>query len=480
MNVSHPLGRSRAWRYVRLAGALLSLPLALWACTSHTLEQPDPFPETQTSDFYSVTPIRDVDLLFVIDNSGSTANKQANFTQNFPAFINALQMIPGGLPNIRVGVVTSDYGAGGLSAQGNACMGFGDNAAFKITDLAGNNCGLQPNAYWITKDGAMDNLVGGRTLQQVFSCMATRGTMGCGLEHQLQAANMALNARVDRNPMNMGFLRPDAFLAVILLTDEEDSSGGDDSGPFFMGPAPAGFADNARNVPVGHLCNDVPPPAMAFDVPLANCRANPNPPAGTLIPVSQVIDGIKGLKPGHEEKIVVAAIAGWPLPGTEPMARYRLTSMQQTVNLAQVCTGGGGGTPGLRIKAFLDAFQYNTLQSICETNYTGALTKIGNLVGQAVGNPCISAPLVDIDLAKADLQADCVVEETIAGKPPVALPQCGTSAARPCWSLMRANNCAASGYQMFVDRGGVAPPVDSTESIKCRTCGKPGDLRCTR
>src|SRR6266480_2219222 len=78
MNAHHRLGHSRVWRYVRLAGALLALPLVLWACTSHPLEAPQPLPETQTDDFYAVNPIRDIDMLFVIDDSGSTSNKQNN------------------------------------------------------------------------------------------------------------------------------------------------------------------------------------------------------------------------------------------------------------------------------------------------------------------------------------------------------------------------------------------------------------------
>jgi hypothetical protein len=416
-------------------------------------------------------------MLFVIDDSGSTSNKQANFTQNFPAFMTALQMIPGGLPNIRIGVVTNDYGAGGATTM-NGCMGFGDRAAFQINDMAGANCGLQPGAYWITND----NLAPGRTLQQVFSCMATRGTMGCGHEHQLRSAVEALKPRPDRNPMNMGFLRPEAYLAIIWLTDEEDSSGGDDSGPFFMRPPPAGFVDNSRAAGSGaHLCNGMQLPPMPVSLPLAQCQANPNPPAGTLMSIDQIVNDIKGLKPGHEEKIVAAAIAGWPPPGQEATARYSLVrSGGQTVDLGKVCDQGGGGTPGLRIKAVLDSFSHNTLQSICQGSYANALTTIGNLVGAVVGNPCISAPLVDIDTATAGVQADCVVEENMMGQPAVPLPQCTSTAKKPCWSIAAANNCQASGFQIAIDRGGAMPTIGVQDSIKCRTCSKPGDTRCHR
>src|SRR4051794_22247618 len=138
MNASYRLGRSLVWRCARLAGSVLALPLVLWACTSHPLEAPQPLPDVQTDDFYAVNPIRDIDLLFVIDNSGSTMNKQANFTQNFPAFMTALQMIPGGLPNVRIGVVTNDYGAGGVHTT-NGRLGLGPEAGVQANDPPGPN-----------------------------------------------------------------------------------------------------------------------------------------------------------------------------------------------------------------------------------------------------------------------------------------------------------------------------------------------------
>src|SRR5256885_15171396 len=120
-----------AWRYARFGCALAALPLLVWACTAHPLEKPEPLPDQQTDDFYAVNPIRDIDLLFVIDDSGSTSNKQRNFTANFPNFMRALEMVPGGLPNVRIAVVTSDVGAGNAMTQ--SCHTAGDGARFQAT-----------------------------------------------------------------------------------------------------------------------------------------------------------------------------------------------------------------------------------------------------------------------------------------------------------------------------------------------------------
>src|SRR5688572_1887835 len=54
----------------------------------------------------------EIDLLFVIDNSGSTADKQTVFAQNFPRFVQALEAFDEGLPNLHIGVVSTSIDLG--------------------------------------------------------------------------------------------------------------------------------------------------------------------------------------------------------------------------------------------------------------------------------------------------------------------------------------------------------------------------------
>src|SRR5262245_29508084 len=67
-----------------------------------------------TSESYSDTrtpapPIQALDLLFMVDNSNSMREEQANLTSNFPAFLTAL----GSASDVHVGVVSSDMGSAG-------------------------------------------------------------------------------------------------------------------------------------------------------------------------------------------------------------------------------------------------------------------------------------------------------------------------------------------------------------------------------
>ena len=68
--------------------------------------------------------------------------------------------------------------------------------------------------------------------RQAFSCLATVGTSGCGFEHQLASAAVSLGFRGTTPAANVGFLRPDAFLAIAFITNEDDCSAPPDT-PIF-------------------------------------------------------------------------------------------------------------------------------------------------------------------------------------------------------------------------------------------------------
>lgn len=467
---------------IKLALALAATPFVLWACNSHELAVPTPALDEQTNNYYETHLSRDLDLLFMIDNSGSTENKQRNFAQNFPVFIDRLRQIPGGLPNVRIGVVTSDLGAGGASTD-NGCMGKGDGARFQVTDLqTGANCGITDGAQYISasNNGGTSNLGAGLTIEGVFSCMATRGAKGCGFEHQLKAVDRALNPTPDWNPMNAGFIRSSAFLGIVMLTDEDDCSGPDDAQATYTMP-PAGWAPNSLCAVRGHLCGGMPPTGTGFSAPLLSCAANPKPDG--LLAVNDIVDHVKALKPGHEDKIIVAAIAGWPPPGQEATAHYTIGRANGGAEIQQVCKQAGGGTPALRIKTFLESFENHRLETVCQDNFGGAMAAIADLVRAVVGDPsCFSAPLVDVDPKTPDVQPDCVVSDRPAdamdASQDVAIPACTPGGPRPCWSVAASPTCAASGHRIDVDRNGATQPDGTVLAVRCATCTNPNDPRC--
>lgn len=76
-------------------------------------------------------PVREsVDLLFVIDSSPRMADFQPNLRTQLSAFMHELRNMIGGLPDVHIGVVTSDLGAGPYDFNG--CAEGGDQGRFHV------------------------------------------------------------------------------------------------------------------------------------------------------------------------------------------------------------------------------------------------------------------------------------------------------------------------------------------------------------
>jgi hypothetical protein len=476
-----PVSRLCRWRHLRWAMAAPGLVYTLLACTSHPLEEPHPMPEGQNNQYYEVNPKRDVDILFLIDDSPSMTDKQDNLRRNFPTFIRRLEEIPGGLPNVHIGVVTSDLGSGPTRLN-DQCYPGGKRGVLRT----GTNCGLDPNSRFITSlNNETQNNFSGK-IADVFSCMAAAGDQGCGFEHQLQSIRVALyDVGSGDLHLNKGFLRDDAYLGIIILTDEDDCSAEQTSDLFTDDMTFAGTEPSFRCAQVGHTCNP-PNPIGPFDTLLKNCGPKDG---GRLIRVQEMVDSIKKLKARPDQQIVVAAITGLaPDPDTAHYV-YGKPPGSNNIDYLPICGEGsptGKATASLRIQQFVKAFGDNgSLHSICDNDFGPAMDKIGMKLAAKLGNPCINAPLLDTDSSTPGLQAECVVTDvvpaTTAGGTATSnvLPQCKAGGPRPCWQLAAdAANCPAFVYKVDVDRGTMPPVPGTQQSIKCRTCADPNDMRC--
>src|SRR4051794_39630876 len=127
-------------RYVTSASILGIAAVGLLAgCPDRTISEVNPLQGRVEYKDIPVTVNRNVDILFVIDDSPSMADKQANLANNFPNFINVLNTIQGGLPDVHIGVVTSDVGSKGTQdAAPGAAIGQIGNGGCSGTGKSGN------------------------------------------------------------------------------------------------------------------------------------------------------------------------------------------------------------------------------------------------------------------------------------------------------------------------------------------------------
>jgi hypothetical protein len=193
-----------------------------------------------------------VDLLFVIDNSGTMGEEQVNLSANFPLLIDKLQGLTdqdGQLlhPDVNIMVTTTDLGhpqctpfqpEGYEPAQGApqnvACInriddftGLGNNPpSFPEACQTGCPVPIEPTDPFIHfegTDGAVTNIPG-NNIKGALSCIGPQGINGCGYEAPLEGMLQAINPDATWNTGNTPFLRDGAILAIAIITDEADCS----------------------------------------------------------------------------------------------------------------------------------------------------------------------------------------------------------------------------------------------------------------
>jgi hypothetical protein len=165
-------------------------------------------------DLFQQLSVRKVDILWVVDSSGSMAPKQMRLAQNFQGFMNQLV---GAQPPIdfQIAVTTTDT----------------DNPATrgKLRDWSlggggGNFIACVPDASGAT---STCNTGSGSTQDAVtaFAQMAQVGTSGSATERGLLAAYLALTNDENLSTASQArFVRPDAALYVVVVSDEDDAS----------------------------------------------------------------------------------------------------------------------------------------------------------------------------------------------------------------------------------------------------------------
>jgi hypothetical protein len=410
---------------------------------------------------------RKLDLLFVIDNSGSMAGEQASLAAEFPRFMEILQRVEGGAPDLHIGVVTSDVGAAGRTDFGPQCAGQGDDGKLQRGQAG---CAAVAGDYIV--DAPASDRPGGRrtnytgTLGDAFACMADLGTGGCGFEMHLEAMRRALDPA--RNP---GFLRPEAALGVIIVADEDDCST-ELPDMFAADNVVIGARTSFRCFEQGITCDqgDLRSPGLK-----TGCHANPS--SRLMFEVDAYVDFLRGLKAGHAP-VLVAGIIG---PGGE-VGRAQIVDdpgrADASVMLAPSCdrdpaTANDEAVPAFRLAEFLRGFARPSTTSICAASLAGPLTEIANNFVPQLGTMCVDTRLVDRVPTTPEPDPDCTVTEILdpRGTPePHALPRCGEGVT-PCWRFEVDALCPAPTFPeslaLVIERGGAAPPTSSTLQVQC-------------
>ena len=392
-----------------------------------------------------------VDMLFVIDDSMSMMDEQEQLAKWSSEMFDVLAEA-GELPDLHIAVTSSSVAIPGLTQcptggalhVGSAVL---EGARF-LRDVAGPT-------------GRVRNYTG--TLHETFGKLARVGASGCGFEQPFKAARLALTGVAD----SQDFLREDALLLVVFVTDEDDCSSkspglyADQQGDAC---SELGVITSYRCFEHGVTCYDGQGPRAIG--PRSNCRPNESSPY--IESVASFAQFLKGLK-DNPAKVVVAGIYGKP-NGVTAIRDERVSTFE-TPRLADVCGGGGkegsGATPAVRMNALMAEFGGRASHSsICESELAWAMREVGLVTrGAATRSRCLRGAITDHDLLAPGVQPACRVEVVDAAGVRGEVPACTSASGTDCFTVGVDAACKGTETQLAFEVAGRA--ANETVTVAC-------------
>jgi len=322
-----------------VGGVLSALCLSLMlGCLDRELKPVHPCLVSGVAQQVDINNIDKVDLLFVIDNSSSMEDKQANLRRHVPQLVQTLVTgtrrpdDPEPFPpvhDLHIAVVDSDMGLPGVTGI-PGCIGHGHDGIFQNRSQPSLENPVCDATYprFLSYNARDASSPSAAKIAQDFGCIANVGAMGCGFEQQLEAGLkslwpstdpriqfMAFDGTPERlgrgDRENAGFLRVDplrrsSLLVIIMLSDEDDGS----------------TPENELYLPPQFLPpNTWVEPSTQRDL---NLRALVGRNRDHLYDVQRYVQGFKALRPGQEDLVVFAAITGVPVDLVDAQARSRV------------------------------------------------------------------------------------------------------------------------------------------------------------
>jgi hypothetical protein len=439
----------------------LAVLLLLAACGDDTPVFVDPV-LVEVATFPAQT-ARELDLLFMIDDS-TNGDMQVTLAAQVGVLLDRVAAASGELPSLHIGVVTSDLGTTGSLApeapgpqigspgQGG-CAGHGKDGVLQTSGAP------ITGAFIVDEpDGS-----GGRSTNYTGELAATLGQMvrvgsgGCGFEQPFGAIRRGLT-----NPVNVGFMRPSAQLAVVMLADEDDCSFLD---PALVAADPSvlGALESFRCTRQGIVCDQ----SLDEVGSKTGCRSNEE--SSYVESTGLTVDFLRELKRdrsmihvgalvGDPSKVSIALIpppgGGVPQPGLENSCRYTGQN------------GSSAANPGVRYRELVDSLgSQATLVSSCETDYAPQLHAIARVITPAFGVTCLDTTRLADASTEAGVQPTCeiVVERDGVATP---LPMCAGEG--DCYELVAdAAACPDAADHLRLVTRIASPPADAYVRARC-------------
>lgn len=431
----------------------------------------DAAPQGVALEHIETAPNVRVDLLLVIDNSGSMGARQARLARDLSALLSPLDTHQA---SYRIGVTTTDNGNpwcpaglttpeagrlvlsscrtrlndflfnnGDVDVRNIACndLCLLEDAALEVVPTT-TQVDAQPNERpWLQKGPEGQNLPESTSLTDAARCFVPQGINGCGFESPLEAMYLALMRAATAGEAAFGFLRDDASLVVLFFTDEVDCSHNrewdtifaQDGNRVFWSDPTASFPTSAICWNAGVRCTGDPSGYEDCSAADLDVDGNPAPVEGAAVlhPLSRYLELLQSLEAQKKQidpalEVRVGLIAGFSPDGNVFYADVGATDpqFQDSFGIGPGCaTDSEVALPPVRLRQVEDAFPGAT-GSICAADLTPPLAALGNRVLGAPRHFCFQGCVMDAHVETGTLDPDCTVAEIDSAQQETVLPEC--------------------------------------------------------
>lgn len=355
----------------------------------------------------------ELDLLFVVDNTAGMVAKQAELAKSFERLVAQLEFFEyegrQRLPDLHIGVVSTDMGVGASYAV-PGCDSSGDSgvlhsapseimAPLAMERVRGTDGTIDLEST--PGEGTARFLVdidagGGRatnyssTLEHAFTNMVQLGSQGCEIEQPLAAMRAVLDGS---RAENAGFVRDNAALAVVVLSNEDDCSVADER---FFDPALDSDDPDFRCFVRSAQCND----DVVAEGSYSGCRPRQSPEF--MHDVGEYKSFLTSMR--RSDSVVVAAMAG------DSSDAEIVTRSDGTLSVAAQCEDRNETYPAVRLQQFISEFTgQGDLAPQCGDQAVDALAATGKRIRKMLGTPCMDGAILDTDLDEHGVQPTCNV-----------------------------------------------------------------------
>jgi hypothetical protein len=405
--------------------------------------------------------LREVDVLFVIDNSASMAPAQARLAKAIDVLVDALELADA---DYRIGITTTDNGNPWCTSPATAGQLLASSCTTRLDDfvldggvidaqslgctelctLTPAELEIQPSTTdvdsnpaprpWIEDIADTTNLLPGTDVAEALRCLLPQGITGCEFEAPLESMRLALTRSTQPEDPNYGFHRVDAVLLVVLLSDGADCSHAPDWEEIFSVDGLKTFwSDPDASVPTSALCWNAGVECEGDPAGYDSCEPADKTVDGlldasiddsVLHPLTRYMALLYGLQTDAQNfhpnlDVIVATIGGVDEAGVATYADAIDPAFQDSYGIGPGCVGTNPldpnvpqqAVPPVRTRALAE-FMEDRLYSICAESYVDTLTSVAADVTSQFEPACLYHCLKDVAPATPGLQPDCTLERS--------------------------------------------------------------------